>query len=252
MKRTLLPALAAASFTLVAPQAGALDLQTMSDAEREAFRAEVRAYLLENPEVIMEAVAVLEQREARAEAESDSAAIAANSEAIFNDGHSWVGGNPEGDITLVEFMDYRCGYCRRAAPEVTDFVEFDGEIRLVVKEFPILGEQSVMASRFAIATQQVAGEDAYKAVHDALIAFTGDISETSLTRIGETLGLETDPILAAMESAEVTAVISENHQLAQKLGISGTPSFVMEDRMLRGYLPREAMEELATEIRAEG
>ncbi len=249
MTRPLLPALAAvAAFAL---PANALDLESMTDAERQAFRAEIRAYLLENPEVIMEAVAVLEQRETAAQAESDVQMIEDHAEAIFNDGYSWVGGNPEGDVTLVEFMDYRCGYCRRAAPDVDDLVEFDGNIRFVIKEFPILGEQSMTSARFAIATKQVAGDDAYKDVHDALITFGGDIDETALTRISETLGLDTDAILAQMESPDVTEVIAENHQLAKSLGISGTPSFVMGDQMLRGYVPREQMEVIAAEIRAD-
>lgn len=249
MKRPLLPALAA--LAALSLPAAALDLENMTEAEREIFRQEIRAYLLENPEVIMEAVAVLEQREAAAQTEADKALIAENADAIFDDGHSWVGGNPQGDITLVEFMDYRCGYCRRAEPEVTDLIEFDGNIRFVIKEFPILGEQSTLSSRFAIATKQVAGDDAYKAVHDALIAFNGDITETSLKRLGETLGLDTQAIMAHMDSADVNAVIAANHQLAQKLGLSGTPSFVMENQILRGYMPREAMEELAAEIRAD-
>ncbi|MEQ9257898.1 MAG: DsbA family protein [Roseovarius sp.] len=257
MTRPLLPvfaalALAGTAATFAPAPATALDLASMSEAERQIFREEVRAYLLENPEVIMEAVAVLEQREAQAEAEADVAAIRENAEAIFNDGYSWVGGNPEGDITLVEFMDYRCGYCRRAAPEVTDFITFDGNVKLIVKEFPILGEQSVLSSRFAIATKQIAGDEAYESVHDALIAYTSEITQDSLARLGQSLDLDTDAIIAHMDSPEVSAVIAANHQLAQKLGISGTPSFVMENRMLRGYLPREEMEALAEEIRAEG
>ena len=249
MTRPLLPALAAMA-TLALP-AQAFDLENMTDAERDAFRTEIRDYLLENPEVIMEAVAVLEQRETAAQAESDVQMIEDHAEAIFNDDHSWDGGNPEGDLTLVEFMDYRCGYCRRAAPDVDDLVEFDGNIRFVIKEFPILGEQSMLSSRFAIATLQLEGDEAYKAAHDALITFAGDIDETSLTRIGETLGLDTDAILARMDSPEVTEVIAENHQLAKSLGISGTPSFVMGDQMLRGYVPREGMEEIVAEIRSD-
>ena len=246
--RLIAPALLSLGMAL---PAHALDLDNMDDADRARLHEEIRAYLLENPEVIMEAVAVLEQREAEAQGEADKELIAANAEAIFNDGHSWTGGNPEGDITLVEFMDYRCGYCRRAAPEVNDLVEFDGDIRFVIKEFPILGEQSMMASRFAIATQQVAGDQAYRDIHDALIAFTGDVTEPALRRLGDTLGLDSDAVLARMDSPEVTEVIAANHQLAQKLGISGTPSFVMEDVLLRGYMPREQMEQLAGEIRAE-
>ncbi|QFT80636.1 protein disulfide isomerase II DsbC [Roseovarius sp. THAF27] len=232
--------------------AQALDLDAMTDAERAAFRDEVRAYLMENPEVIMEAVAVLEQREADAQAQSDKDLVAANADALFDDGHSWVGGNPDGDITLVEFLDYRCGYCKRAHPEVTNLLKEDGNIRFIVKEFPILGEQSVTASRFAIATQQVAGDDAYHAVSEALMAYSGDITEPALRRMAEPLDLPVDDIIAAMGSEEVTTVIEENHALGRALQISGTPSFVMENQMLRGYVPQEEMEMIADEIRNEG
>ncbi len=248
MKRLMLSALTAAAFAV---PAAALDLDTMSPTERAAFRAEVRAYLLENPEVIMEAVAVLEQRDAMAQAAADADMIKASQNALFADGFSWTGGNPDGDITLVEFMDYRCGYCRRAAPEVHDLLTQDGNIKLIIKEFPILGEQSETSARFAIATQQIAGEDAYKDVHDALIAFSGDVNETTLRRMSDSLGFDTDAILDHMESDEVSQVIAANHALGQQLGISGTPSFVMADRMLRGYLPLDAMQNLAEEIRTQ-
>jgi len=249
MKRAFLPAIAAV-MSLALP-AQAIDLENMTATERQMLRSEIRDYLLENPEVIMEAVAVLEQRNAKAQASADADLIASNAEALFEDEDSWVGGNPEGDVTLVEFMDYRCGYCRRAAPDVNDLVEFDGNIRFVLKEFPILGEQSVLSSRFAIATRQVAGNAAYKAVHDALIAFKGDVNETSLGRIGDTLGLDSEAILAGMDSPEVNRIIAENHRLAREMGISGTPSFVLGDQILRGYMPREAMEDLVAKVRAE-
>ncbi|MGK7652655.1 DsbA family protein [Roseovarius sp. B08] len=247
------PLVSATALTLAcALPLNALDLDAMSDAERAAFREEVRAYLLENPEVIMEAVSVLEQREAEAQAQNDQDLVAANSEALFNDETSWVGGNPEGDITLVEFIDYRCGYCKRAHPEVTNLLEEDGNIRFILKEFPILGEQSVTASRFAIATRQVAGDEAYHSVSEALIAYSGDITEPALRRIAEPLDLPVDEIIAKMGSADVSAVIEENHALGRALQISGTPSFVMENQMLRGYVPQEEMELIAEDIRNGG
>ena len=222
----------------------------MSDGARDAFRAEVRAYLLENPEVLMEALGVLEARDADAQAAADAALIEARRAAIFEDDRSWVGGNPEGDVTLVEFMDYRCGYCRRAFAEVEDLVSSDGGVRFVLKEFPILGEQSEMASRFAIAVRQLHGDDAYKDAHDALMALDADIDAATLGRLAEGLALDPAPILAAMESDAVTAVIEENRALAQALGITGTPTFVMGDRMVRGYVPLEGMQALLIEERA--
>jgi len=235
----------------LAMPAQAFDPESMTPAEREAFHAEIRSYLLENPDVIVEAIEVLEQRRAEALSAEDVTRVQSNSDAIFHDDHSWVGGNPEGDITLVEFLDYRCGFCRRAAPEVHDLVELDGNIRFVIKEYPILGEQSVMSSRFAIATKQLAGDEAYKAAHDALVEFDGEVNEATLRRIGESLGLEYDAIIAHMDSPDVNRVIAENHTLAQRLDISGTPTFVMGDKLLRGYLPLQDMQQLAEEIRTQ-
>jgi protein-disulfide isomerase len=241
---------AALSLPLALP-AQALDLDNLTEAERATLHAEIRAYLLENPEVIMEAVAVLEERQAQGQAQADVDLVRANADAIFNDGHSWVGGNPEGDITLVEFMDYRCGYCRRAVDQVNGLLEDDGNIRFIVKEFPILGEDSVLASRFAIATQQVAGDEAYKSVHDALMAYNGSMNDTGFTRLADSLGLDANAIVAAMNSEAVTEVIAANHALGQRLQISGTPSFVMGDQMLRGFLPQDAMQDIANDIRTQ-
>ncbi|MDF1727851.1 MAG: DsbA family protein [Sulfitobacter sp.] len=234
---------------LLALPAAAMDLKELTDAERAQFRAEVRAYLMENPQVIMEAVEQLQVQEAEAQAQADLTLVSDNAEAIFDDGFSWVGGNPEGDITLVEFLDYKCGYCKRAHGEVAKLLESDGNIRLIVKEFPILGEQSMLASRFAIAVRQVAGDDSYKAIHDALMSFNGDIALPALRRLASTYGLDAEAIEARMESEEVTREIAETRALAQRLAISGTPTFVMEDELLRGYLPADQMEGILAEKR---
>ncbi|SIN95619.1 DsbA family protein [Vannielia litorea] len=241
--------LLAATLALTALPAAAFDMAAMSDAEREAFRAEIRAYLLDNPEVLMEAIGVLEERQAEAQAQGDVALVSSHADALFNDGFSWVGGNPEGDITIVEFMDYRCGYCKKAFPEVESLIEADGNIRFIVKEFPILGEQSELASRFAIATLQVEGDAAYKAVHDGLMQMRGEINEASLTALAAEAAFDPAPVLAAMTSDEVSAVIAENRALAQQMQISGTPTFVLEDQMLRGYVPLQAMMGLVSEAR---
>ena len=236
---------------LIAGPAAAQSIEDMSDAERDAFRAEVRAYLLENPEVLMEAMEVLEERQAAEQAAADAAMIAAVEDELYDSERSWVGGNPQGDVTLVEFVDYRCSFCRRAHPEVEELIASDGNIRLIMKEFPILGEQSVLASRFAIATRQVEGDAAYKQVHDALITMRGDVNELSLELVAEDLGLDTDAIVAQMDSDAVTEVIRANHMLAQQLGITGTPTFVLDGQMLRGYLPLDGMRERVAEARRE-
>jgi len=234
---------------LLALPASAMDLTELTDAERAQFRAEVRAYLMENPEVIMEAVEGLQARDAAQQAQADASLVSDNAEAIFNDGYSWVGGNPDGDIVLVEFLDYRCGYCKKAHSEVAKLLETDGNIKMIVKELPILGEQSVLASRFAVATKQIAGDDSYRALHDALMSFNGDMTLPALRRMGTTFGLDTDAIEAHMDSDEVTAEIAQTRALAQKLNISGTPTFVMHDELLRGYLPYDQMQAVVAEKR---
>ncbi|WP_171212693.1 DsbA family protein [Ruegeria sp. HKCCA5426] len=237
--------------SLITGPAQALDLNAMTEAEKQQFGEQVREYLLENPEVIIEAINILEQRNAVAEAQADKELVSANADELFNDGYSWVGGNPDGDITLVEFMDYRCGYCRRAVPEVAELLSEDGNIRLVIKEFPILGDASVLSSRFAVATKHVAGDDAYKQVHDALLEFGGEPSEVTLRRISDGLGLDSNAILEAMNSDQVTNEINQTRELARRMQISGTPSFVLGTEMLRGYLTADQMLQIADAVRAE-
>ncbi|MFC7704956.1 DsbA family protein [Plastorhodobacter daqingensis] len=237
-----------AGLALAAP-ADAFDIGAMSAPEREAFGEAVRSYLMENPEVLVEAITVLEQRQFAQAAENDGALIAMNRDAILDDGHSWVGGNLEGDVTLVEFVDYRCGFCRRAHPEVEALIAQDGNIRLILKEFPILGEQSTLASRFAVAVQQQAGDDSYKAAHDALMELRGDVTIPTLERLAGELGLDAPAVIAHMNAESVSEVLRANHQLAERLRISGTPTFILEDQMLRGYLPLEGMQEMVAAVR---
>ncbi len=199
----------------------------------------------------MEAIGVLEKRQAETQVSNDQTLIQANSDALFNDGYSYVGGNLEGDVTMVEFLDYQCGYCKKAHPEVTELIKGDGNIRYIVKEFPILGDASVLAARFAISVKQVAGDEAYAAVHDELMAFRGEISKESLETVATSRGLDADAIMAAMDSDAVTEVISQNHALAQRMQINGTPGFVIGDQMLRGYVPLDGMQQVVAQIRGE-
>ncbi len=239
----------AAAFAALALPSQALDITNMTPEERSIFRQEVRAYLLENPKVIMEAVAVLEQQQAASQGAQDKTLVQVNAEEIFNDGYSWVGGNPDGDITLVEFVDYRCGFCRRAHDEVKELVAEDGNIRVIMKEFPILGESSTQSARFAIAVKQLAGAEAYEAANDALIRMRADANEVTLKRLAKTLKLDGDAIFAHMDSADVSLEIQRTRELAQRLRISGTPTFVLQDDMLRGYLPKEDMAAIVADKR---
>lgn len=219
-------------------------LTDMTEAERAAFGEAVRDYLLENPEVIIDAMKVLQTREDKAAAEQDLLMLAENRETIFNNPNDWAGGNLAGDITVVEFMDYRCGYCHKAFQEVEELVASDGNIRFVLKEFPVLGEQSVLAAKFAISVRMLHGDEAYKAAHDALFAMRGDMTTESLSRLAGQLGHDPAGILVQMEAPEVQAVIDETYALADLMEINGTPTFVIDEAMVRGYVPLDGMRQI--------
>lgn len=239
-----------AALLLTATPAMAFDIGAMSEDEKAAFGQAVREYLMANPEVLVESINVLEERRVATEAQNDVTLVASNHDAIFNDGHSWIGGNPEGDVTMVEFIDYRCGYCRKIAPEVDALVEKDGNIRLILKEFPILGQESELASRYAIAVRQIAGDAAYKTAHDNLYEIRGAVTLESLGALAKDQGLDSQAIIQRMNTEEVTAEIRANRQLAEQMQIMGTPTFVIGPELLRG-IPSSGLEAAVTQIRAE-
>jgi protein-disulfide isomerase len=222
----------------------------MSDAERDALHAEIRGYLLENPEIIMEVIGILDERRALGEAAAEASLVTDNSSAIYDDGYSFVGGNPDGDITIVEFVDYQCGFCRKSHPEVRELISADGGIRLIIKELPILGPGSELASRAAISTLISEGPEAYERLNLALMTLQGQVTEASLDSALAEAGLDVATIRAGMDAAEVTRRLEDTRGLAQALAISGTPTFVFGDRMVRGYVELAAMRGLVEELRA--
>ncbi len=227
----------------------AFDIDAMSEAERASFRFEIRAYLLENPEVLMEAIAILEERRNQDSQAAEVAMLEDNRQDIFNDGYSFVGGNPDGDVTIVEFLDYRCSFCKRAFPSVQELIVNDGNIRFIVKEFPILGNASVLGSRYAIATKRIEGDAAYRAVHDAMMILRGDLNDAALTRISDQNGLDHSAIVAEMDADYITEIIASNRALGQRLDIQGTPSFIMGNMFVRGFVELDQMRAIVQAVR---
>ncbi len=234
---------------LVATGAAAEDQATGTAIELPADQVEaiVRDYLLREPEIIYQALQELQRREAAAEAERRKAALTGRQDDLFHSAASPVGGNPEGDVTLVEFFDYRCGYCRRVVGSVRALVEQDEELRVVFKEFPILGEDSVRASRAALAAER---QGLYMPLHFALMA-TDDLSMDGIMAAAAGVGLDTAQLALAMESPEVQAEIEATFALARDLGIEGTPAFVIDDELIPGAVSLERLAALIDEARTD-
>ncbi|SMG05511.1 DsbA family protein [Paracoccus sp. J56] len=247
--KALLTAAVLTATALPAAPVLAFDLANMTEDEKAAFGEAVREYLMENPEVLIESINVLEERRAADEVKNDQLLVENNREAIFNDGHSWIGGNPEGDVTLVEFIDYRCGVCKRVNPDLEKLISADGNIRWILKEFPILTQESDMAARFAISVQQIAGADAYKKAHDILMESRGPVNLESLTKLAGDLGVDSEQVITRMNTEEVSSVLRKNQQLAEQMRIMGTPTFIINGEMLRG-VPADGLEGAVARARA--
>lgn len=249
----LVPAFAAlvlAAGTAALPQAAAAQSELPLDPEdRAVLRSEIRSYLLENPEVLMEALQVLEQRRKAAESVSDQELVREHADAIFEDGHSYVAGNPEGDVTVVEFIDYNCGFCKKAHEGVRELVETDPGVRYVIKEFPILGPSSVTAARAALAARHQQDGRLYMAFNDALMRHRGSLTDEQVWEIAEEVGLDVEKLKADAARDEVEQAIRANYDLARALKIEGTPSFVVGERMVRGYVPLENLREAVSSAR---
>lgn len=210
------------------------------------FEKQVRAYILANPEIIVEAVSQLEAQQKETESNEQTAMIASANDEIFNDPMSPVGGNPQGDISLVEFFDYNCPYCRKAEPVLAELVAGDRGLRIVFKEFPILGPGSEFAARAALASRK---QDKYLAFHRAIMTHTGKIDEGSVLELAASLGLDVDQLKKDMGDPAIGQAIAGNVALAEKLRISGTPGFVAGKEVVQGPSPVTSMKELIARAR---
>ena len=246
--RTLAVVVAAAA--AVAPGAAAQGVANDGGAamDRSAVERIVRDYILKNPEIVMEAIQALRDRERMAEAENDRQALASLADRIFRDPASPVGGNPDGDVTVVEFFDYRCGVCKRVHPIVKELVAGDPKIRRVYKEWPILGPNSVIASRAALASRRQ-GDDRYFAFHDAMMVAKSGLEEPAILQIAKSVGLDLARLQKDMRDPEIEAIIRRNYELAEALNLNGTPSFLIGDRIIRGGQDLESMRKLVADAR---
>jgi len=237
--------LVAAAVAFALAPIGALAGDLTEDRVRELVLETIR----ENPEIVLEAVAILEQRQAEAQADAQAEVLSSQRLLLERDPNAPVLGNPEGDVTVVEFFDYNCPYCRRVKPEVRAMIEADPNIRLVYREWPILGDGSVFAAKAALAARE---QGKYEEFHWAMMGLKGRANEASVLRVAEEIGLDLEALRRDMEAPGVQEHIDTSMRLTQALGFNGTPSFVIGDNLVAGFVERAELEKLVAEARGEG
>lgn len=226
-----------------------LAVRTLPDPAAPATKrleSRVRAYLLANPEVIFEAARAYQQRQANVTAARRRQALARQGKALRVSSVLPVAGNPRGDVTIVEFFDYRCGFCKRSFGPLQALLAADGNIRFVFKELPLLGPESDFAARAAIAS---ARQGKYVAFHGAMMRHRGRFDPDTVFAIAGNLGLDVDRLRADMAEPRVGTLISEIRRQAEMLGVSGTPAFVIGDAVVPGYVGLHEMQRLVAAAR---
>ncbi len=247
MRRSVITTLATMAALALAALglAGAATAGTPTTQDR-SFSAEqtgdiekiVHDYLLKHPEVLIEAMQELDKKQAASDRQKQDGAIAANRAAIFNDADSYVAGNPKGDVTIVEFFDYQCGYCKRSFGPLMDTLKKDGNIRLVLKEFPILGEELVTATRAAVASMK---QGKYFEFHQALFHHKGQLTDEAIMQAAADVGLDTARLKRDMNDAKIKKLITRNYELADALAIKGTPGFIIGGKLIAGALDKDEL-----------
>lgn len=242
---SLLAVLPALVLLWVAP-APAASLDTQQKKEIEAL---VREYLLNHPEILREMSDNLQAKEQLAAQEARVTALKDNAADVFQTGSDPVAGNPKGDVTVVEFMDYNCGWCKKGMGEIASLIEHDKNVRVVFKEFPIFGAGSEFAARAAIAATK---QGKYWPLHQALFSHDGPVTEEVTRQIAADLGIDMARLDADMQDESVIKTISTTQQLATALQINGTPAFIIDDKVFPGYVPKSELLKAIEEVRSAG
>ena len=247
-----IPAFAAAAFAVAfalaafSPAFAEGDKPALSPEQEKRVKELVKEYILANPEIILEAVQTLRRKQEEAQKKAAEDALKTRRVELQGATDLPVAGNVKGDVTIVEFMDYRCGYCKGVKPTIDEVLRADGKIRLVIKEFPILGPASKTASMAAIAAHK---QGKYLAYHNALMAYPNNLTDEVIFALARQVGLDVVKLKADMGSPEVQALIEKTHKLAQDLGINGTPGFIIGDQIIPGAVSADELKKKISEAR---
>lgn len=234
------------------PVLGALQpaaAQGLSDAQKQAVEQLIRDYIMKNPEVMIESLQAYQAGQQDAQQAKAEQAVAANRDTLERDAATPVAGNPKGSVTIVEFFDYHCGYCKKALSAVKALLKDDDDVRFVFKEFPILGPGSVTAAQAALATWKIA-PDKYLPFHVALMEWRGDLTEDRVMEVAKKVGIDTAKLKTAMADPAITAQLKRNTELAQELQIGGTPAFIIGGKLVPGAVDLATLQEMVKAARA--
>ena len=232
----------AAAILLALPSAASAETQKFSPEQRHEIEGIVKEYLLAHPEVMQDVIAELDKRQQAADLEKHRSAVEENSKALFSSPHQVVLGNPQGNVTMVEFFDYNCGFCRRALADMLDLLKSDPNLQFVLKEFPVLGEGSVEAAHVAVAARmQDATGKKYIEFHQKLLGGRGQADKARALAVAKDVGFDMARIEKDMASDEAKKTIEENMKLADALGVSGTPSYVVGSEVVIGAVGLDAL-----------
>ncbi len=220
-------------------------MASLTFAQDTDLEEKVLEIIRNNPEIVMEAIKILQAKDAKNKQEQVDQNIKSNKQRLEDDKSAPILGNPTGEIIIVEFFDYNCGYCRRAFKTVMNLIEDNEAIKVVMREWPILGDGSVFAAKASLASQN---QQKYKAFHEALMDNRGPHTEKSVLKIAENIGMDIDQLKSDMNSSSVLEHLEESQKLSQSLGISGTPAFVFGEKMVPGAIDFQAMKDLVAQM----
>jgi protein-disulfide isomerase len=220
-----------------------------TEQQRQAIGEIVKDYLLKNPEVLTEVIGELEKRQAEAQRVAQAGALKETRQTLLNAPHSFVVGNPSGDVTLVEFFDYNCGYCKRALADVRTLLKADPKLRVVLKDFPVLGPDSVEASRAGVAVgKQLQGEKLFD-FHVRVMDSKGRVNGERVMAVAKEMGLDMARLQKDMQGADIQAALQENMGLGDKLGLTGTPAFIIGDEVIPGAVGLDPLKQVVANVR---
>jgi protein-disulfide isomerase len=216
-------------------------------AQQNDFGQQIRNYLLANPEVVRDALLELERRDIAAQEAERQLAITQYADQLFNSDRDFVTGNPDGDVTLVEFFDYNCGFCRRAMSDLTRLLDEDPNLRVVLKEFPVLGAGSIAAAKVSAAA---INEEQFFEFHKQLLQNPGGADGISAMEIAQDTGLDVMRIQVDSEDQSIVDTLSSTLRMAQDLGINGTPSYVVGNQLVVGAVGYDELKRRIAEERS--